>query len=271
MKTRKQNNWRGCYRERREPLFPGMRISGDAAWLPFAIPGDYGRLMTVVYSEPQPERDEEGALVPDSSDAPLAGLVFVLEELSGNFTPVVFVAAFLASVTADVVGRVVTGEMAIFPLHEMTAPTVHTLPAALVLGAFCGLGGVVFNRCLLKSLDLYALLRWPGWAVGALAGGVVGLASGIDPSVGGSGGLMAERALMGEIAGRYGRRRALWTASAAVLPQQNGACPATRQAGQPPGSWPCIRRRMAVPVLASYRSSISAALSGSVTGTGPWK
>ena len=144
-----------------------------------------------------------GAGLAAAFNAPLAGVVFVLEELAGNFTPVVFVAAFLASVAADVVGRVLTGEMAVFPLHDMTAPTVHALPAALVLGAVCGLGGVLFNRCLLKSLDLYARLRWPSWAIGALAGGVVGIASGFYPGVGGSGGLIAERALSGEIAWRW--------------------------------------------------------------------
>src|SRR4051812_11005969 len=111
-----------------------------------------------------------GAGLAAAFNAPLAGVMLVLEELAGSFTPVVFVAAFLASVTADVVGRVLTGEMPVFQLHEMPAPNVRALPAALLLGVLCGAGGVVFNRCLLKSLDLYAKLHWPGWAVGALAG-----------------------------------------------------------------------------------------------------
>src|SRR3954470_19367821 len=85
----------------------------------------------------------------------------------------------------------------------MAAPNLRALPAALVLGVACGLAGVIFNRCLLKSLDLYGRLRWPAWAVGALAGAVVGLASGIYPGVAGGGGLLAERALTGEIAFRW--------------------------------------------------------------------
>ena len=51
-----------------------------------------------------------GAGLAAAFNAPLAGMIFVLEELHGNFTPVMFVAAFLASVTADVVCRVMTGE-----------------------------------------------------------------------------------------------------------------------------------------------------------------
>ncbi|HVZ64120.1 MAG TPA: H(+)/Cl(-) exchange transporter ClcA [Opitutaceae bacterium] len=141
-----------------------------------------------------------GAGLAAAFNAPLAGVVFVLEELAGSFTPVVFVAAFLASVMADVVGRVLTGEMPVFALRDMPVPGVRALPAALLLGLLCGLGGVLFNRCLLKSLDLYARLRWPAWCVGALAGAIAGLASGLYPGVAGGGGLLAERALMGEIA-----------------------------------------------------------------------
>ncbi len=144
-----------------------------------------------------------GAGLAAAFNAPLAGVMFVLEELAGNFTPVIFVAAFLASVTADVVGRVLTGEMPVFQLHAMPAPEVRVLPVALLLGALCGLGGVVFNRCLLKSLDLYARLRWPSWALGALAGAAVGVASGLYPGIAGTGGLLAARALAGEIALRW--------------------------------------------------------------------
>jgi CIC family chloride channel protein len=146
-----------------------------------------------------------GAGLAAAFNAPLAGMMFVLEELHGNFTPVVFVATFLASVTADVVGRVLTGEMPVFALGSMPAPDLRSLPVALLLGLGCGVGGVIFNRSLLKSLDLFDRLhrRWPAWAVGALAGGVIGVASWTYPGVAGSGGLLAERALTGEILLRW--------------------------------------------------------------------
>jgi CIC family chloride channel protein len=144
-----------------------------------------------------------GAGLAAAFNAPLAGVMFVLEELAGSFTPVVFVSAFLASVTADVVSRVVTGEMPVFRLRDMAAPNLHALPAALVLGVVCGFGGVVFNRTLLRSLDWYARLRWPAWAIGAFSGVIVGLASGLYPGVAGGGGALAEHALQGEIALRW--------------------------------------------------------------------
>lgn len=141
-----------------------------------------------------------GAGLAAAFNAPLAGVVFVLEELAGSFTPVVFVAAFLASVSADIVGRVLTGEMPVFVLRDVPVPGVATVPFALVLGAFCGFAGVLFNRCLIGTLELYRKLRIPGWAAGAIAGAVVGLASGIFPGIAGSGSLLAERALHGEMA-----------------------------------------------------------------------
>ncbi|MBS0631392.1 MAG: H(+)/Cl(-) exchange transporter ClcA [Verrucomicrobia bacterium] len=141
-----------------------------------------------------------GAGLAAAFNAPLAGLVFVLEELQGNFTSFGFVAAFLACVSADVVARVLTGEMPVFAVRDMVPPGLGVLPVALLLGALCGLGGVIFNKCLLKSLDLADRLhaRWSPFAVGALAGVVVGLASWLIPGSAGSGGSLAERALSGE-------------------------------------------------------------------------
>ncbi len=137
-------------------------------------------------------------------NAPLAGLIFVLEELNGRFTPVVFVASFLAAVTSDVVCRVVTGETPVFVMHGAPPPSLRGLPVAAILGVVAGVGGVIFNRGLLLSLDLFdRLRRWPPFAVGALAGLVLGLAAWIYPEVSGSGALLSARALSGEIAIRW--------------------------------------------------------------------
>jgi len=134
-------------------------------------------------------------------NAPLAGLIFVLEELTGSLTPVVFVASFLSAVAADVVCRVVTGDTPVFMLHGMPGPSLYALPLAAVIGLVSGLGGVMFNRSLIASLDLYDRLRaWPPFVVGAIPGLVVGFAAWIYPAVGGSGALLSERVLAGGIA-----------------------------------------------------------------------
>lgn len=144
-----------------------------------------------------------GAGVAAAFNAPLAGMMFVLEELQGNFTPVVFVAAFLSCVAGDVVCRVLTGDAPVFPLSAMTSPGLAVLPWALLLGALAGGAGVLFNRALLGSLDAFERLRrWPVWVVGGLTGGVLGLAGAFAPGLTGSGGLLVEQALAGGIAVR---------------------------------------------------------------------
>lgn len=142
-----------------------------------------------------------GAGLAAAFNAPLSGLIFVLEELHGAFTPVVFVAAFLASVTADVVSRLMVGESPVFHFVGLTAPGVNSLPWAALLGIAMGGLGVLFNRGLLTTISLRErLLRWPGFAVGAAAGLFVGFIGWTVPGLAGSGGELVQLSLSGQIA-----------------------------------------------------------------------
>jgi chloride channel protein, CIC family len=142
-----------------------------------------------------------GAGLAAAFNAPLSGLVFVLEELHGNFTPVMFVAAFLASVSGDVVSRLLMGELPVFHFAGISAPGVATLPWAALLGVASGVFGVAFNRGLLATMDLRErLLRWPAFAVGAAAGAFVGFVGWTVPGLAGSGGPLVQMALSGKIA-----------------------------------------------------------------------
>jgi len=142
-----------------------------------------------------------GAGLAAAFNAPLAGVIFVLEELHGNFTPVMFVAAFLASVSGDVVSRLIMGELPVFHLTGMSAPGVATLPWAALLGIAAGGFGVAFNRGLLATMDLRErLLRWPAFAVGATAGAFVGFVGWTVPGLAGSGGPLVQMALAGKVA-----------------------------------------------------------------------
>ena len=87
------------------------------------------------------------------------------------------------------------------PFATLATPTVRAIPLALLLGVLCGLGGVLFNRTLLKTLDAFERMkRWPPFLLGALAGLIVGFASWMWPGIAGSGGVFVERALAGEVA-----------------------------------------------------------------------
>lgn len=128
-------------------------------------------------------------------------MIFVLEELQGNFTPVVFVAAFLASVSADVVSRLLVGGDPVFHLHQLPVTSLQELPLALLLGVIAGFAGIGFNRTLLGSLDFAdRFFHRSYWMPGAIAGAIAGAAGWWMPGLAGGGGAMADKAIGGEFA-----------------------------------------------------------------------
>lgn len=141
-----------------------------------------------------------GAGLAAAFNAPLAGVIFVLEELQGNFTPVVFVAAFLASVIADVVSRLLVGTSPVFHLRELPIMNLQELPLALLLGVLAGFAGIVFNRSLLGSLNFADRFSRSQWIPGAIAGAIVGFAGWMMPGLAGGGGTMADKAISGDFA-----------------------------------------------------------------------
>jgi CIC family chloride channel protein len=142
-----------------------------------------------------------GAGLAAAFNAQLSGLIFVLEELHGNFTPVLFVAAFLASVSGDVVGRLLVDELPVFFVGGVAAPGVASLPWAALLGAAIGVFGVFFNRLLLVSLNVRdRLSNLPPWLLGAGVGLVVGCVGWAVPGLAGSGGGLVQSAISGHLA-----------------------------------------------------------------------
>src|SRR5205085_1154648 len=79
--------------------------------------------------------------------------------------------AFVSSVTADVVVRLLTGQSPVFQVQNPPVPPLSSLPLFLILGVAAGLLGVVFNRSLLASLRLFErTARWPLGLPAALVG-----------------------------------------------------------------------------------------------------
>ncbi len=140
-----------------------------------------------------------GAGLAAAFNAPLAGLIFVLEEIQKNFAPGIFSASFLACVTADAVGRILFGQTAVFHTTAIAAPPVAAVPLFLLLGAVAGLVAVAFNRGLLATLAIAG--RLPGnarVAAAALVGAAVGAVAWFAPPLVGGGGHLVERALSGQ-------------------------------------------------------------------------
>lgn len=143
-----------------------------------------------------------GAGLAAAFNAPLAGAVFVLEELRRNFSPYTLVGALVASVIGDMVSRRILGPLPTFRvMGEWPFLPLTTLPAFLVLGVLAGILGALFNRFLVASLDLGdKLKRIPRWlrALCILFG--VGILGYYLPQVLGGGHPLAEAALSGRVA-----------------------------------------------------------------------
>jgi len=141
-----------------------------------------------------------GAGIAAAFNAPLAGVVFVLEEVQRDFSPGVFTAAFIACATADVVARLLTGQLPVFHVPVLPSPPLTALPAFLVLGGLAGALAVAFNRALLGSLNLFQRVRHlPPWVPGAIAGGFVGLVGWFAPEALGGGHAIVEQVLSGHM------------------------------------------------------------------------
>lgn len=140
-----------------------------------------------------------GAGLAAAFNAPLAGLVFVLEEVQRDFSPGVFTATLIACGVADLTTRLALGQLPVFPVQTAAIPPLSSLPFAVLVGAIAGLLGVVFNRGLLATLDLFERARWPAWVSAALVGMLVGGVAIVAPGVVGGGHRLVERMLTGEL------------------------------------------------------------------------
>lgn len=141
-----------------------------------------------------------GAGLAAAFNAPLAGLIFVLEEVRRDFQPIMFGAAFIAAVVADIIARIGSGQFPVFSVPSYPTPSLGTLPFFMILGVVTGLLGVFFNKSLIFTLNL--IKRIPtrfNLAAVALAGGVIGLVGWFFPELLGSGHTLAESVLKGNL------------------------------------------------------------------------
>ncbi|MDK2926724.1 MAG: hypothetical protein PWR31_414 [Bacillota bacterium] len=142
-----------------------------------------------------------GAGLAAAFNAPLAGVVFVLEELRRNFSPYVFLSALTASVAAGAAAQRLLGLRPLLPMAGIAPLPPSALPLFILLGLITGFFGVAFNSSLSFTQDLYARLeRLPRWLHPVLATGLAGLIGYfLTPAVLGGGHALVEQVLAGEV------------------------------------------------------------------------
>ena len=93
-------------------------------------------------------------------NAPLAGVMFSLEEMHKNFSPLILLSALSASLSADFISAHFFGLRPVFIFNEVGTIPLNNYGYIVVLGIVVGLLGVLYNYSLIKTQDLYAKLKW---------------------------------------------------------------------------------------------------------------
>ena len=105
-----------------------------------------------------------GAGLAAAFNAPLAGVIFCLEELTKTFSPLVLMGAVSACVTATTVTQVFFGADPVFHMGEVPVVDAgHIYLLLILLGVFVGVLGLAFNKMLTFSLDSFARSRLKAW------------------------------------------------------------------------------------------------------------
>lgn len=130
-----------------------------------------------------------GSAIGATFNAPIAGTIFVLEELVQKFTPALLFPVLVATVSAASLARHFLGSNPSFDLPKLQGGiTVENIPVCIILGIVAGLLGVLFSKIIFFNNKLFdkmsKILNYVKPAIAGLAVGLIGL---VIPYVLGSG------------------------------------------------------------------------------------
>ncbi|MBD1567195.1 H(+)/Cl(-) exchange transporter ClcA [Vibrio sp. SA48] len=114
-------------------------------------------------------------------NAPLAGIMFVIEEMRPQFryTLISVRAVIISAVAANIVFRMINGQAAVIHMPQYQAPELAALWLFLLLGGLFGIFGVLFNKLITLSQDMFTKIhkndRKRYLLTGSLLGGCFGL------------------------------------------------------------------------------------------------
>ena len=123
-------------------------------------------------------------------NAPLAGIIFVIEEMHGHFRHTFFsvAAIMVASGTADFVVRALIGVDPVIKMTIFPSPPLPSIWLFILLGFLFSILGLIFNKSLLFSLSFFD--RFPknsAYLFGGIAGVVIAVIGILSPKFIGGG------------------------------------------------------------------------------------
>lgn len=130
-----------------------------------------------------------GSAIGATFNAPIAGTIFVLEELVQKFTPALLFPVLVATVSAASLARHFLGSNPSFDLPKLQGGiTVENIPVCIILGIVAGLLGVLFSKIIFFNNKFFdQMSKIPNYVKPAIAGLAVGLIGLVIPYVLGSG------------------------------------------------------------------------------------
>ena len=95
-------------------------------------------------------------------NAPLAGVLFVLEEINHGFDKTLVFIALVSAIVSDFISKVIFGQSTAltFPIHNIPLEGYWLL---VVLGILIGLLGYIYNVGMIRSSDFVSNLKMPSW------------------------------------------------------------------------------------------------------------
>lgn len=119
-----------------------------------------------------------GAGLAAAFNAPIAGVMFVLEEIHRTFDKAVLCMAIVAAVVADFISKIFFGQDTVFNYQSETIP-LRWYWLLIIFGILAGLFGAFYNVFMIACRDLFAKIKkipqWVKFAFVFAVSGVVGL------------------------------------------------------------------------------------------------
>jgi H+/Cl- antiporter ClcA len=120
-------------------------------------------------------------------NAPLAGIMFALEELTKNFSPFMLASIMAACVSADYISCNILGLSPVFNFKNVKPFALNQYLYIIVLGIIIAFIGFIFNKALLKTQDLYNKINIKDWKKPIIAFLIAGILGFILPEILGGG------------------------------------------------------------------------------------
>ncbi|MGA7135988.1 MAG: ClC family H(+)/Cl(-) exchange transporter [Mycobacterium sp.] len=130
-------------------------------------------------------------------NAPIAGGVFVLEELVKRFDPRTTVATLVASASGFAAAHLLVESKTEFEMSTLAGPRLTESGWVFAIGIATGVLGVLYNKAVMFALHRGDASRWPKEVRAALTGVLIGVLVWAAPDLVGGGDNLTQSALLG--------------------------------------------------------------------------